>query len=134
MTCSCVPTTCPQTLALLRGEDVPHPNEPEDLDDLIEHPEPYAAPPVVIEAPGALPEETAYPGGGVDDEADVADATVPQRTAAIVAERGERRLREDDTTAVGAWRPGEITPLVEEDDEESEDAWSLTDRGGRERY
>ncbi|WP_404387604.1 DNA translocase FtsK [Humibacillus xanthopallidus] len=125
------PDDLPQTLALLRGEDVPHPNEPDDVADLIEHPEPYAAPPVAIEPPGAFPGDPAYAGGEVDD-AD--DAAAPQRTAAIVAERGERRLREDDTTAVAAWSPGEITPLVEEDDEESEDAWNLTDRGGRERY
>jgi DNA segregation ATPase FtsK/SpoIIIE, S-DNA-T family len=127
------PDDLPQTLALLRGEDVPHPNEPADLDDIIEHPEPYAAPPVAIEPPGTHPDETAYPRAEPDDDAgDTADT--PQRTAAIVAQRGERRLREEDTTAVGAWSPGEIEPLVEEDDEESEDAWSLTDRGQHERY
>jgi S-DNA-T family DNA segregation ATPase FtsK/SpoIIIE len=127
------PDDLPQTLALLRGEDVPHPNEPDDVADLIEHPEPYAAPPVAIEPPGAHPDETAYAGGALGDDGDDGDVA-PQRTAAIVAERGERRLREDDTTAVGAWSPGEIRPLVEDDDEESEDAWNLTDRGGRECY
>ena len=125
------PDDLPQTLALLRGEDVPHPNEPDDLADLIEHPEPYAAPPVAIEPPGAQPDDTAYAGGAADDDT---DGAAPQRTASIVAERGERRLREDDTTAVAAWSPGEIAPRVEEDDEESEDAWNLTDRGTRERY
>ncbi|WP_185749051.1 FtsK/SpoIIIE family DNA translocase [Humibacillus xanthopallidus] len=130
------PDDLPQTLALLRGEDVPHPNEPADLDDIIEHPEPYAAPPVAIEPPGAHPDETAYPDAEPDDDTGSthdADDT-PQRTAAIVAQRGERRLREEDTTAVGVWSPGEIRPIVEDDDEESEDAWNLTDRGGRERY
>jgi S-DNA-T family DNA segregation ATPase FtsK/SpoIIIE len=53
-----------------------------------------------------------------------------------VAERGERRHAEEETTAVptAAWSPGDMTPTVDEDDEESEDAWQLTDRGGRERY
>ncbi|HET8987872.1 MAG TPA: cell division protein FtsK, partial [Humibacillus sp.] len=112
--------------------DVPHPNEPDDIADLIEHAEPYAAPPVAIEPPGAQPDDTAYAGDVEDD--DDAESAAPQRTAAIVAERGERRQREDDPTAVAAWSPGEIRPLVEEDDEESEDAWNLTDRGPRERY
>jgi S-DNA-T family DNA segregation ATPase FtsK/SpoIIIE len=58
-----------------------------------------------------------------------------------VAERGERRASGDDydgdsTQAVPSarWTPGDMTPTVDEDDEESEDAWNLTDRGGRERY
>ncbi len=58
------PDDLPQTLALLRGEDVPHPNEPDDLDDLVEHPEPYAAPPVAIEAPGAPPRRRHTPAVG----------------------------------------------------------------------
>ncbi len=60
----------------------------------------------------------------------------PQRTAALVAQRGEQRLDDDETTAVptARWTPGDMTRTVDEDDEESEDAWNLTDRGGRERY
>ncbi len=48
------PDDLEQTLALLRGDDVPHPNEPvdvDDLDDIIEPAEPYAAPPVDVEPP-----------------------------------------------------------------------------------
>ncbi len=134
------PDDLEQTLALLRGDDVAHPNEPADLQHDVpdgsdplavpEQPVPYAAPPVAIEPPIARPGGTAYAGGG-DEDTDAA----PQRTASIVAQRGERRMREDETVAVGAWSPGEIAPIaVEEDDEESEDAWNLTDRGGRERY
>jgi S-DNA-T family DNA segregation ATPase FtsK/SpoIIIE len=71
----------------------------------------------------------------------VSGRDTPQRTAALVAERGERRASGDDydgdsTQAVPSarWTPGDMTPTVDEDDEESEDAWNLTDRGGRERY
>jgi DNA segregation ATPase FtsK/SpoIIIE, S-DNA-T family len=119
------PDDLTQTLALLRGEDVPHPNEPADIDDIVEPAEPYAAPPVVVEPPDT---SAAY------EPDDVAPA--PPRTASIVAERGERRLDEDETTAVptASWTPGDMTRTVDEDDEESEDAWNLTDRGGRERY
>jgi S-DNA-T family DNA segregation ATPase FtsK/SpoIIIE len=118
------PDDLPQTLALLRGEDVPHPNEPVDLDDIVEPAEPYAAPPVDVEPVGA---------SGADPEG---AEPLPQRTASLVAERGDRRLAEDETTAVptASWTPGDLTPTVDEDDEESEDAWNLTDRGGRERY
>ncbi|MCU1537823.1 MAG: ftsK, partial [Humibacillus sp.] len=134
------PDDLEQTLALLRGDDVAHPNEPADLQHDVPdgsdplavpaEPVPYAAPPVAIEPPVARPSGTAYAGG---DEQDTAQT--PQRTAAIVAQRGEQRLRDDDTGSVGAWTPGEIAPIaVDEDDEESEDAWNLTDRGGRERY
>ena len=125
------PDDLPQTLALLRGEDVPHPNEPDDLADLIEHPDRMPPRPSRSSRRVRSTDDTAYAGGAVDDDT---DGAAPQRTASIVAERGERRLREDDTTAVAAWSPGEIAPRVEEDDEESEDAWSLTDRGTRERY
>ena len=125
------PDDLPQTLALLRGEDVPHPNEPADLADVVEPAEPYAAPPVDIE-----PVEASTGSGdeGPDREDDVSP---PRRTASLVAERGERRLAEDETTAVpsSSWTPGDMTRTVDEDDdEESEDAWNLTDRGGRERY
>ena len=123
------PDDLEQTLALLRGDDVPHPNEPvdmDDLDDLIEAAEPYAAPPVDVEPPEVSAQYAD------DAEPDAA----PQRTAAIVAQRGEQRLDDDETTAVptARWTPGDMTRTVDEDDEESEDAWNLTDRGGRERY
>lgn len=122
------PDDLEQTLALLRGEDVPHPNEPVDADDLadiIEPAEPYAAPPVDVEPPDV--------SAGYTDEPEEA---APQRTAALVAERGEQRAHEDETTAVptARWTPGDMTRTVDEDDEESEDAWNLTDRGPRERY
>jgi len=119
------PDDLPTTLALLRGEDVPTAvADGLDADDLVpEDDEPYAPPPVELDASGL--------GGAGDDE-----PLAPQRTASIVAERGERRHAEEDTTAVptAAWSPGDLTPTVDEDDEESEDAWQLTDRGGRERY
>jgi S-DNA-T family DNA segregation ATPase FtsK/SpoIIIE len=123
------PDDLDQTLALLRGDDVPHPNEPvdvDDLDDIIEPAEPYAAPPVDVEPP----EVSAHYAADAEPEA------APQRTAAIVAQRGEQRLDDDETTAVptARWTPGDMTRTVDEDDEESEDAWNLTDRGGRERY
>jgi len=123
------PDDLEQTLALLRGDDVPHPNEPvdvDDLDDLIEPAEPYAAPPVDVEPPEVSAQYAD------DAEPDAA----PQRTAALVAQRGEQRLGDDETTAVptARWTPGDMTRTVDEDDEESEDAWNLTDRGGRERY
>jgi S-DNA-T family DNA segregation ATPase FtsK/SpoIIIE len=111
------PDDLPQTLALLRGEDVPHPN-----DTAAGEPEPEGQPPlddsVVDREPAAGPEAYA----------------AQQRTAAIVAQRGEQRAGQEATTEVpvGTWAPGAITPVVEEDDEESEDAWQLTDRG-RER-
>jgi S-DNA-T family DNA segregation ATPase FtsK/SpoIIIE len=147
------PDDLEQTLALLRGDDVAHPNEPGDLGDdggddplaMTAEPVPYAAPPVVVERPvpgaaeGAAGRggSTAYVGGaghgGTDADED--DEVPPLRTAAIVAQRGERRLREGGSAGASAWTPGEITPLaVDEDDEESQDAWTLTDRGGRERY
>jgi S-DNA-T family DNA segregation ATPase FtsK/SpoIIIE len=57
------------------------------------------------------------------------------RTASLVAESGARRAQgedlDDDATAavpVAAWEPGDLTPRVSEEDEESEDAWQLTDR------
>ena len=108
---------------------MPHPNEPvdvDDLDDLIEPAEPYAAPPVDVEPPEVSAQYAD------DAEPDAA----PQRTAALVAQRGEQRLDDDETTAVptARWTPGDMTRTVDEDDEESEDAWNLTDRGGRERY
>jgi len=118
--------------ATVEGEDVPHPNEPVDaaeldeLDDLVEPAEPYAAPPVDVE-PADL-------SAGYTEEP--ALEVAPQRTASLVAERGEQRAHEDETAAVptARWTPGDLTRTVDEDDEESEDAWNLTDRGGRERY
>lgn len=110
------PDDLPQTLALLRGEDVPHPNEPAGELEV------EGAPPlddsVVAREPAAEPDPYA----------------AQPRTASRVAERDERRGAQDDTiqVPVGAWSPGEMTPVAEEDVEESEDAWQLTDRG-RER-
>ncbi|NUO89315.1 MAG: cell division protein FtsK [Dermatophilaceae bacterium] len=129
------PDDLPQTLALLRGDEVPHPvaDEPPTDDG------PFAASPAdVADESGG---DTAHDDGG--DDADVADggSATPRRTASLVAERGERRASDDDydgdsTQAVPAarWTPGDMTPTVDEDDEESEDAWNLTDRGGRDRY
>ena len=95
------PDDLEQTLALLRGDDVPHPNEPvdvDDLDDIIEPAEPYAAPPVDVEPP----EVSAHYADDAEPEA------APQRTAAIVAQRGEQRLdeRRDDGRAHGPVDPG----------------------------
>ncbi|NUR78861.1 MAG: cell division protein FtsK [Dermatophilaceae bacterium] len=129
------PDDLPQTLALLRGDEVPHPvaDEPPTDDG------PFAASPAdVADESGG---DTAHDDGG--DDADGADggSATPRRTASLVAERGERRASDDDydgdsTQAVPAarWTPGDMTPTVDEDDEESEDAWNLTDRGGRDRY
>ncbi|WP_353355408.1 DNA translocase FtsK [Intrasporangium sp. DVR] len=134
------PEDLEQTLALLRGEDVPHPNDPGDPIDasgLVEpvesagapaEPAPFSADPTILEGPvdeGASP--AAY-GDGAPESA-------PVRTAAIVAQRGERRAHGEDVDAtaavpVAAWQPGDLTPVVTEadEDEESEDAWQLTDR------
>ncbi|MGO4597866.1 DNA translocase FtsK 4TM domain-containing protein [Terrabacter sp. 2RAF25] len=130
------PDDLPQTLALLRGDEVPHPvvDEPPTDDG------PYAASPVDVvdeDSDGG----TAH-GDDTAGDPDDADATaMPRRTASLVAERGERRESGDDydgdsTQAMPAarWTPGDMTRTVDEDDEESEDAWNLTDRGGRERY
>ncbi|MFD1052733.1 FtsK/SpoIIIE family DNA translocase [Terrabacter terrigena] len=125
------PDDLPQTLALLRGDEVPHPVADETPSDE----GPYAASPVDV---AAEPDTAAATALG--DDGDNGSAA-PQRTAALVAERGERREAGDDydgdsTQAMPAarWTPGDLTPTVDEDDEESEDAWNLTDRGGRERY
>jgi S-DNA-T family DNA segregation ATPase FtsK/SpoIIIE len=126
------PDDLPQTLALLRGDEVPHPvaDEPPSDDG------PFAASPAdVADEPDDA--ATAYEGTGETQDGPES----PQRTASLVAERGERRASGDDydgdsTQAVPSarWTPGDMTPTVDEDDEESEDAWNLTDRGGRERY
>ena len=55
------------------------------------------------------------------------------RTAAMVVQRGERRAHGEDlddlpSGPVAAWQPGDLTPVATEDDDESEDAWQLTDR------
>jgi S-DNA-T family DNA segregation ATPase FtsK/SpoIIIE len=108
------PDDLPQTLALLRGEDVPHPND-------------VAASEPGAEGPPPLDDSV------VDREpAQGPDASAAHlRTAAIVAQRGEQRAGQQETTEVpvGTWAPGAITPVAEDDDEESEDAWQLTDRG-----
>jgi S-DNA-T family DNA segregation ATPase FtsK/SpoIIIE len=114
------PDDLEQTLALLRGEDVPHPNEP------AEPAEPFSADPTIV---AAEPPNEADPAAyGMEEDA-------PVRTASIVAQRGERLAQgedvDEDATAavpVAAWQAGDVTPRVTEDDEESEDAWNLTDR------
>ena len=95
------PDDLPQTLALLRGEDVPHPNEPDGPR------RPHRAPRAVCRparrdrsARCARPRRRHTPAVGSTTRPTSLTRGVPQRTAAIVAERGERRLREDDTTAV----------------------------------
>ena len=55
------------------------------------------------------------------------------RTASVVVQRGERRAHGEDVddvtnAPVAAWQPGDLTPMATEDDDESEDAWQLTDR------
>ncbi len=126
------PDDLDQTLALLRGDDVAHPNEPQ------EPAAPFSADPAVI---AVEPADEAGPAAyGMEDD------DVPVRTASLVAQRGERRAHGEDvddaepTDAVftesvptggvpmAAWQPGDLTPRVEEGDEESEDAWHLTDR------
>lgn len=115
------PDDLEQTLALLRGEDVPHPNEP------IEEPEPFSADPTIVEPP---PADEAGPAAYDTETA----GDHPVRTAALVAQRGERRAHGEDVddatggVPVAAWQPGDLTPTAVEDDEESEDAWQLTDR------
>jgi S-DNA-T family DNA segregation ATPase FtsK/SpoIIIE len=123
------PDDLPQTLALLRGEDVPHPNDaPEDSEDL-EELSGVAHDDAASQSAGG---HAAY--GGPEDPDDQ-DADAPRRTASLVAERGEHRDHEPtEAVPTAGWTPGDLTPRVEEDDEESEDAWNLTDRGGRERW
>ncbi|MER7071121.1 DNA translocase FtsK 4TM domain-containing protein [Terrabacter sp. NPDC000476] len=130
------PDDLEQTLALLRGDDVPHPNEPVDLDDVVEPAQPYAPPPVDIEPADAFAPDDMDDRDDVDDldDLDGADGPAPaQRTASLVAERGEQRQHDDEErpAPTARWTPGDMTRTVEEDDEESEDAWSLTDRGAR---
>ncbi|MEO7752200.1 MAG: DNA translocase FtsK [Terracoccus sp.] len=115
------PDDLDQTLALLRGDDVAHPNDPSDEELGLTVPAPYENE-VVDVGEEPLPAEPLPTGP--DDEP-------RQRTASLVAERSERRGDETAHVPVAAWTPGVIEPRVEEDDEESEDAWSLTDRGAR---
>ncbi|HET7397931.1 MAG TPA: DNA translocase FtsK [Intrasporangium sp.] len=108
------PDDLPQTLALLRGEDVPPPTGVGD-DLEVTEPEPYDDSVVALERAADGEDEQTYAGS--------------PRTAAIVADRGERQ----EAAGSSRWTPGDLTPVVDEDDEEedqeSEDAWSLTDRG-----
>ncbi len=113
------PDDLPTTLALLRGEDVPLPgDDPGDgpVDELeVDGPQPYddsAVDREPVDGPAV---------GQVAEQAEVEQT----RTAAIVAQRSERR---DRPSAPASWQPGDLTPVVDEDDEESEDAWQLTDR------
>ena len=130
-----------QTLALLRGDDVP---AVVVADVEIAEAGPYAADSAVaLEVPdeGRVDPSDA---DGLDEAGSTGETSSPRRTASIVAERGERRHRDDapevadgesTRTAVpsGRWSPGDLTPTVVDgdDDEESQDAWSLTDRGDR---
>ncbi|MEO6997172.1 MAG: DNA translocase FtsK [Terracoccus sp.] len=136
------PDDLPQTLALLRGDDVP---AAVAADVEVTEDGPYAADSAVALEVPVEGEAAAVDAGDFDDDASTGGGAPPQRTASIVAERGERRHRgadadetdgdSDRTTAVpsGRWSPGDLTPTVIEgdDDEESEDAWNLTDRGDR---
>ncbi|RKT77619.1 S-DNA-T family DNA segregation ATPase FtsK/SpoIIIE [Terracoccus luteus] len=129
------PDDLPQTLALLRGDEVVVAPDVEVLDE-----GPYAADTAVArEVPGEDSVDASDDAlgdvdllgdlGDLDDDgSDDEDAGRPAtRTASVVAERGERRER-----AAAGWTPGDMTPTVtEDDDEESEDAWGLTDRGDR---
>ncbi|HEX5967997.1 MAG TPA: DNA translocase FtsK, partial [Intrasporangium sp.] len=127
------PDDLEQTLALLRGEDVPHPNEPVEP---AEEPVPLAADAHVVErqmVEGAAAEEgvAREASRAAHDPMSVGDG--PVRAAAIVVQRGERRAHGEDVDdlasgPVAAWQPGDLTPVVTEDDDESEDAWRLTDR------
>jgi S-DNA-T family DNA segregation ATPase FtsK/SpoIIIE len=127
------PDDLEQTLALLRGEDVPHPNEPAEP---AEEPVPFAGDPSIVErqlAEDAAAEESApsTASPAAYDPMAVGDGQV--RTAAMVVQRGERRAHGEDlddlpSGPVAAWQPGDLTPVATEDDDESEDAWQLTDR------
>ncbi|MEO5746098.1 MAG: DNA translocase FtsK, partial [Terracoccus sp.] len=137
------PDDLAQTLALLRGDDVP---AVVVTDVEIAETGPYAADSAVALEVPVEGQAATVDAGGPDEEEVTSEDSSPRRTASIVAERGERRHRDDapevadggfDRTAVpsGRWSPGDLTPTVVEgdvdgdDDEESEDAWSLTDRG-----
>jgi S-DNA-T family DNA segregation ATPase FtsK/SpoIIIE len=117
------PDDLPTTLALLKGEDVPLPADDggpgadPDLD--LEEPQPYDDS-VVDREP--VEDQVA---GQIDGHDRGPEQT---RTAAIVAQRSEGRDGDGGRAPVASWTPGEMTPVVEEDDEESEDAWQLTDR------
>jgi S-DNA-T family DNA segregation ATPase FtsK/SpoIIIE len=113
------PDDLPTTLALLRGEDVPMPSDDggvtDDTELELDAPQPY--------------DDSVIDREPVEDQL-AGQETGPEhtRTAAIVAQRSERRDGETGQTPVAAWTPGDMTPVVEEEDEESEDAWQLTDR------
>ncbi len=126
------PDDLEQTLALLRGEDVPHPNEPvEPAEEAV----PFAADPSVVERAPAedAPAEGNPPNAASPAAYDPMPGDGQLRTAAMVVQRGERRAQGDDLDdppngPVAAWQPGDLTPVATEGDEESEDAWQLTDR------
>jgi len=127
------PDDLEQTLALLRGDDVPHPNDPVEP---AEEPGPFADDPSIVERQMAedAPAEESAPSGASPaayDPRSVGDGQV--RTAAMVVHRGERRAQGEDVDdvpsgPVAAWQPRDLTPVATEDDAESEDAWQLTDR------
>jgi S-DNA-T family DNA segregation ATPase FtsK/SpoIIIE len=129
------PDDLAQTLALLRGEDVPHPNDAgADEDPLSDvprtEPEPYDN--SVIDREPV--EEQLQNAAAADPGAQGQDRAT--RTAAIVARRHDHRDGDSTTEVpVAAWEPGDLTPVVDELDEaeDSEDAWGLTDRRD-ERY
>ena len=127
------PDDLEQTLALLRGDDVPHPNDPVEP---AEEPGPFADDPSIVERQMAedAPAEESAPSGASPaayDPRSIGDGQV--RTAAMVVHRGERRAQGEDVDdvpsgPVAAWQPRDLTPVATEDDAESEDAWQLTDR------
>jgi S-DNA-T family DNA segregation ATPase FtsK/SpoIIIE len=129
------PDDLPQTLALLRGDDVPHPNDPATDDDPLDgvpvaEPQPYDNSVIDREPVEDQLRDPAATDPGTESQ----DATT--RTASIVARRHDHRDSDATTEVpVAAWQPGDLTPVVDELDEaeESEDAWGLTDRRD-ERY
>ncbi|MDN5789527.1 MAG: DNA translocase FtsK [Micrococcales bacterium] len=106
----------PQTLALLRGEDVLSPAQPSAEEG------PYAPPAAIVEPPAHA--GTAAYGQADDDDADGADGSPPaRRTASLVVEHGEQREREATTEVPARRRPPDDQDSTARDDgEHFEDA------------
>ncbi|MDN5794249.1 MAG: DNA translocase FtsK [Intrasporangium sp.] len=117
------PDDLPTTLALLRGEDVPLASDRDPVGGAAGAEE---------VGDGARP----YDGSVVDREpvADQSRAGLdehdsPERTAAIVAQRSAHRDGDTGRGLASSWTPGDLTPQPDDlADDESEDAWQLTDR------
>ncbi|WP_192498794.1 DNA translocase FtsK [Ornithinimicrobium pratense] len=103
------PDDLEETLALLQGHD-PAPRPEPEIDTA-----PF----------DANPTEVAREEGDLDDELDTADDTDPTAAQPRVGHTRDARY---DGDPVGG------TYVEDEGEAESEDAWELTDRGGRERY